>query len=493
MIKEYYEPIPCGDTIPLNNPHAFSVSMPRVQDVIDYEECTELSKNIIKSAYPRIVIHPYIQKVCKLAALELNITNEYLYLLPSITIAQKVSVLSETTPEYSTFRDYILVSFSAEKVEDAKKYFSFMKHCGFMIFSREAEDLLISLGEDLELYVEEFIEDDPDTIIKTVLEEGYGSRDITISNCGMNSIYAGFNEIKKHGIKNNRSLFIIYGWAYADTLAIFKKCTHEYILITDTQNTGELEEILKERGHEVAGVYLETVSNPLIAVPDIPGIHKLSKEYGFYVMIDNTFATPWLVDISNYCDIVFESLTKFASGNGDVMAGATIIPSGSRLDSDLLKNIRNNSHPLYKRDLNRLAYSIKGYKKRVFDISNNCYEIERHLIKCSCIKMVYSVNNDKNIDNWKKIVKGDYTCGVISILFNGKLENFYDNINLPKGPSLGSEFPLLMPYTLLAHYDETKSKVGLEYLSSIGLHPELLRLSIGVDDPLLTIKELCKN
>lgn len=493
MIKEYYEPIPYGDTIPLNNPHAFSVSMPRIQDVIDYEESTEQSKNIIKSAYPRIVIHPYIQKVCKIAALELNITNEYLYLLPSITIAQEVSELSETSPEYNTFKEYAIVSFGGEKLEDAKKYFSFMKHCGFMIFSREAEDILISLGEPFDNNNEEYIKDNSESVIKTVLEEGYGSRDITISNCGMNSIYAGFNGIKKDGIKKNRSLFIIYGWAYADTLDIFKKCTDEYILFTDVTDTGELERFLEERGDEVAGVYLETVSNPLITVPDIPGIYKLSEKYGFYVMIDNTFATPWLVDISNYCDIIFESLTKFASGSGDVMAGAIIIPGGSRLDSKLLNKIRESSHPLYKRDLNRLAYSIKGYKKRVLTISENSYEIERYLLNMSSIKTVYSVNNDKNIDNWKKIVIGEYTCGVISILFNGKIENHYDKINLPKGPSLGSEFPILMPYTLLAHYDETKSVHGLEYLYNIGLHPDLLRLSVGVDDPLLTIKELCKN
>jgi len=40
MNKTIFNPIPCGQTLPLNNIHAVSVSMPNLQDVIDYEEQT---------------------------------------------------------------------------------------------------------------------------------------------------------------------------------------------------------------------------------------------------------------------------------------------------------------------------------------------------------------------------------------------------------------------------------------------------------------------
>ena len=53
MHKTIFTHIPCGQTLPINNIHAVSVSMPSLQDVIDYEEQTPQILEKIKSAYPR--------------------------------------------------------------------------------------------------------------------------------------------------------------------------------------------------------------------------------------------------------------------------------------------------------------------------------------------------------------------------------------------------------------------------------------------------------
>ena len=60
MNKTIFNPIPCGQTLPLNNIHAVSVSMPNLQDVIDYEEQTPEILEKITTAYPRFIIHPYL-------------------------------------------------------------------------------------------------------------------------------------------------------------------------------------------------------------------------------------------------------------------------------------------------------------------------------------------------------------------------------------------------------------------------------------------------
>ncbi|MFY4785998.1 PLP-dependent transferase, partial [Aliarcobacter butzleri] len=57
-----------------------------------------------------------------------------------------------------------------------------------------------------------------------------------------------------------------------------------------------------------------------------------------------------------------------------------------------------------------------------------------------------------------------------------------DNLNFPKGPSLGTEFTLLMPYTYLAHYDLIVNKEGKEFLEKINLPINLLRISVGVEN-----------
>ena len=65
MNQEIFSHIPCGETLPLNNIHAVSVSMPSLQDVIDYEEQTPEILEKITIAYPRFVMHPYLKLLAK--------------------------------------------------------------------------------------------------------------------------------------------------------------------------------------------------------------------------------------------------------------------------------------------------------------------------------------------------------------------------------------------------------------------------------------------
>ena len=58
-----FKAIACGETLPQNNIHAVSTSMPTLQDVIDYEEQTPEILEKITVAYPRFVIHPYLKKL----------------------------------------------------------------------------------------------------------------------------------------------------------------------------------------------------------------------------------------------------------------------------------------------------------------------------------------------------------------------------------------------------------------------------------------------
>lgn len=491
MNNRYFEPIECGETIPIKNPHAFSVSMPTVQNVIDYEEETEEIQTKIKSAYPRIVFHPYIAKIAELASKYLKLDSFYIFVLPDIEVAERVASLSKTEPEYKPYKDYTLALFNIEDKDNIKKYYNLMKHCGYMVFSREAEDFLIKEGVDINLFQENYYSGDSEEQIKAVLAMGYSTNDILLTNCGMNAIYAGFETVKKHEEENGKDIVIQYGWAYSDTLQIFQKCTKRLMVIEDVSNTAKLVKFLEKKGDRVGVLYLETISNPLIGIPDIVEVYELSKKYDFKILIDNTFATPWSVDITSYCDLIFESLTKFASGHGDIMAGAVIRPEKSRLSSVILNDIKPLTIPLYYRVKDRLAYTIGNYKARVEKIEKNTQVIAEFLKNHPMVESLYTVQNSKFVNNWNRIAKDGFEyVGVISVVFKGELEKVYNKLNMPKGPSLGAEFPVVMAYTLLAHYFDTKTKYGLSYLNKIGLSPKLLRFSIGVDDPQLTINSL---
>ena len=75
-------------------------------------------------------------------------------------------------------------------------------------------------------------------------------------------------------------------------------------------------------------LYLETISNPTLVVPDLAALASLAHRHGATVVVDNTFASPYLCrPLALGADLVVESATKYLSGHSDVLAGAV---AGSR-------------------------------------------------------------------------------------------------------------------------------------------------------------------
>src|SRR5947209_7225328 len=71
-----------------------------------------------------------------------------------------------------------------------------------------------------------------------------------------------------------------------------------------------------------AVLYVETISNPLLRVTDLPALADLAHDGGARLVVDNTFATPVLARPLEFgADLVIESVTKFIGGHSDVTAG----------------------------------------------------------------------------------------------------------------------------------------------------------------------------
>jgi O-acetylhomoserine (thiol)-lyase len=95
--------------------------------------------------------------------------------------------------------------------------------------------------------------------------------------------------------------------------------------------------------------FVESIGNPLADVPDIEAISKIAKKHGIVFIVDNTFATPYLLRPIEYgADLVIHSTTKYMVGNGTVMGGA-VVDAGN---FDYLGNPRypayNTPDPSYK-------------------------------------------------------------------------------------------------------------------------------------------------
>ena len=130
-----------------------------------------------------------------------------------------------------------------------------------------------------------------------------------------------------------------------------------------------------------------------------------------------------------------------------------------------------------------MAIEIVDYKKRVKKISQNTKELIEFLETLPYVSKVYSCLNKENFENYKDLmIDKNSICGIVSIYIKNDFEKIYNALNFAKGPSLGTEFTLLMPYTYLAHYDLITSQSGKEFLQKIELPINLIRISVGIED-----------
>ena len=116
----------------------------------------------------------------------------------------------------------------------------------------------------------------------------------------------------------------IYGGSFnllSHTLSQFGVTTS----FVDIHNLEEVEAAIRPN---TKAIYLETLGNPNSDIPDIDAISELAHKHGLPVVIDNTFATPYLIrPIEHGADIVIHSATKFLGGHGTTLGGI-IVDSG---------------------------------------------------------------------------------------------------------------------------------------------------------------------
>ncbi|MCK6448068.1 MAG: cystathionine gamma-synthase [Planctomycetes bacterium] len=120
---------------------------------------------------------------------------------------------------------------------------------------------------------------------------------------------------------------------YGGTYRIFKRVFERYGIRFTFVDTTEPAQV--ERALEAATkyVYIETPSNPLLRLTDVAAIATITKRAKKLLVVDNTFATPYLQQpLALGADIVLHSLTKYLGGHSDVVGGALILNDASLRD-----------------------------------------------------------------------------------------------------------------------------------------------------------------
>ncbi len=116
----------------------------------------------------------------------------------------------------------------------------------------------------------------------------------------------------------------LYGGTYTQFDVTIRRMGID-VTFVDIHDPAEIESAITER---TKAVYAETIGNPQADVLDIEGVAAIAHRHGIPLIVDNTFATPYLCrPLEHGADIVTHSATKFIGGHGTVIGGC-IVESG---------------------------------------------------------------------------------------------------------------------------------------------------------------------
>ncbi|KAJ5260479.1 hypothetical protein N7478_012084 [Penicillium angulare] len=270
-------------------------------------------------------------------------------------------------------------------------------------------------------------------------------------------------------------------WPYAETPKCVSNSGYERFKIYSQGTTDELDQLEASLalGSRIRVLFCEVPSNPLLRTPDLHRIRSLADQYDFIVVCDETLGTFVNVDILPYVDVAITSLTKVFNGSGNAMGGSAVVNPQSRYYSEVHAKLTDIYEDLlFPTEALVLAENSRDFQARVHKSSANALALATFLSSHPSIESVLYpslIPTRKLYDHYRR-KNGGYGY-VMSLLFREPNDaiRFYDTLDMCKGPSIGTNFSLAIPYAQLAHVFD------LDWAESQGIPKHIVRLSVGLE------------
>lgn len=236
-------------------------------------------------------------------------------------------------------------------------------------------------------------------------------------------------------------------------------------------------------------VVIESISNPLLRVADVPAIADVTRAAGSALIVDNTFGTPYLqrpLDLG--ADIVVHSATKYLSGHGDITAG--IVVTGAPYDG-AAEQVRKLVGGVIGPFEAWLAHrGLKTLPLRMARQCENAREIAAHLLPHPKVKKVNhpSLKDHPDAEVASRVLSD--TGGLVSFELAAEGREaafaFLNALELcVKAPSLGDVYTLAIHPATSSHRELSPSR-----RERLGVGENLVRLSVGIEHPEDLISDL---
>jgi len=291
------------------------------------------------------------------------------------------------------------------------------------------------------------------------------------------------------GFVNTRDRIVASNRLYGRTATLLRQELRRFGVETVFVDANDLNEVRSALAQPARLLLVETISNPLLRVADIPALAELCKAAGTRLLVDNTFATPVLCrPMELGADLVMESLTKMIGGHSDITLG---VLCGN--DPDLAPTLRQ-------------IMSVWGLASNPFD----CWLAERGLCTLE-LRMRTATTNAAALADWLPNHPGitrvlyptradhsDHALasrllphGVGNVLCFELAGDGREAVNrfmrrstgIPFSPSLGNTTTTCSHPATTSHRYESPAEKKRQ-----GITDGLIRLSVGIE-PLEQIKE----
>jgi cystathionine beta-lyase/cystathionine gamma-synthase len=268
---------------------------------------------------------------------------------------------------------------------------------------------------------------------------------------------------------------------YGGTYRLFEQILKHYGMAFDYVDMGNPGQVAKRIGKKTRAVFLETPTNPLMKIADIPEVSRIARNRKILSIVDNTFMSPFLQrPLALGADIVVHSATKFLGGHNDLIGGAVVTT-----DPDLGERMHFAQKAvgavLSPFDSWLLLRGIKTLAVRVARAQESAEVVASFLAAHPSVRKVFYPGLPGHHRRDMHFSQADGPGAIISFELAGESAvppflNALQTVLLAE--SLGGVESLITHPSTMTHAD-----IPLEEQAAVGLTPSLVRLSVGIENP----------
>jgi len=266
--------------------------------------------------------------------------------------------------------------------------------------------------------------------------------------------------------------------AYGGTFRLFAKVASRWGLDYTPAPVSDVDAVRAAVTSDTKVIWVETPTNPLLGIADIEALGELAHEIGAILVVDNTFASPYLQQpLTLGADVIVHSTTKYVGGHSDVVGGALIVR-----DAGLAEKIA-----FHQNSMGAIAgpfdswLTLRGIKTLAVRMERHCDNAERivdWLSGRADITHILYPGLTEHPGHKTAAAQMRRFGGMVSVRLRGGEQAALDLCNRTKlftlGESLGGVESLIEHPGRMTH----ASAVG----TPLEVPGDLVRLSVGIED-----------